>query len=268
VNAVNGTATSANPAAPASPATTNAVLTATLNWTAGNGASPDRALALAADGFADNAGIAGIGTITAAGIAAWGTGTTTATNSTPANGTRHYANAVNGTAANANAYAANGSRRNGSPANATGTSGTPANGSAINSAINAAATSGNAANGRAANGNATMGTSALVPVVITTASEAMTELEAALAARGFGRMLVRAEDHAADMAVLSVCNGITVWCAGGAACLRAPGIDGIDNRRWAYGDLIELAEQVVEAYETMAGGFAVPRPAGVSRVGA
>lgn len=82
------------------------------------------------------------------------------------------------------------------------------------------------------------------------ASEAMAELEAGLAARGFGDTLVRADDGAADMAVLSVCGGITLWCAGGAAWLRAPGSDG---RRWGYGDLIELTEQTVEAYETTAG---------------
>lgn len=82
----------------------------------------------------------------------------------------------------------------------------------------------------------------------TTASEAMAELEAGLAARGFGDMLVRAEDRAADMAVLSVCKGITVWCADGNTWLRAPGLDG---QRWGYCDLVELTEQTVEAYETM-----------------
>lgn len=96
---------------------------------------------------------------------------------------------------------------------------------------------------------------------LTTASVAMTELAAELAARGFGDKLVRAEDRAADMAVLSVCNGITVWCANGAAWLRAPGMSG---RRWGYGDLVELTEQVVEAYETVAGGAAMPQLAGAA----
>lgn len=89
----------------------------------------------------------------------------------------------------------------------------------------------------------------------TTASAAMAELAGELAARGFGDTLVRAEDRAADMAVLSVCDGITVWCADGAAWLRAPGLSG---RRWGYGDLVELTEQTVEAYETVVGGAAMP----------
>lgn len=92
-----------------------------------------------------------------------------------------------------------------------------------------------------------------------TASEAMAELEAGLAGRGFEDMLVRAEDRAADMAVLSVCKGITVWCADGTAWLRAPGLDG---QRWGYCDLVELTEQTVEAYETMIAGAEMSQLAG------
>lgn len=81
-----------------------------------------------------------------------------------------------------------------------------------------------------------------------TASEAMTELEAGFAARGFGGKVVRAYDPGADMAVLSICSGLTVWCRAGLAWLRAPGANG---RHWGYGDLIEVAEQAVQAYETL-----------------
>lgn len=93
-----------------------------------------------------------------------------------------------------------------------------------------------------------------------TASEAMTGLQAGLAARGFGPMLVRADDRAADMAVLSVCNGVTVWCAEGIAWLRAPGMS---DQRWGYGDLVELTERTVEAYETVAGTAERPSLAGL-----
>ncbi|MBO0803432.1 MAG: hypothetical protein J2P25_10225 [Nocardiopsaceae bacterium] len=89
-----------------------------------------------------------------------------------------------------------------------------------------------------------------------TASEAMAELEAGLASRGFGRTLVRADDHAADMAVLSVCKGITLWCADGAAWLRTPRAT---SHRMGYGDLVELTEQAVEAYETVVGGASLPQ---------
>jgi hypothetical protein len=103
--------------------------------------------------------------------------------------------------------------------------------------------------GLAGTGLAGTGTAGGARATGKTAGEAMAELEAGLASRGFGAALVRADDRAADMAVLSVCNGITVWCAAGAAWLRAPGTSG---RRWGYGDLVELAEQTVEAYETAA----------------
>lgn len=87
------------------------------------------------------------------------------------------------------------------------------------------------------------------------AGAAMTEFEKALAARGFTGRLVRADDPAADMAVLSVCGGLSVWCRRGVAWLRAPGFSG---GQWAYGDMVEVAEQAVEAYESLA---AVTEPA-------
>jgi len=79
------------------------------------------------------------------------------------------------------------------------------------------------------------------------ASEAMRRLEEQLAARGFGDTMVRADDPVKDMAVLSVCGDLTVWCRGGCTWLRAPGHDG---KAWGYGDLVEVAEQVVTAHET------------------
>jgi hypothetical protein len=84
--------------------------------------------------------------------------------------------------------------------------------------------------------------------VTMTAAQAMTELEDGLAARGFGGRMVRADDQRADMAVLSVCSGVTVWCRAGMAWLRAPGLNG---QRWNYSDLVEVAEQTVQAYETL-----------------
>jgi hypothetical protein len=98
-----------------------------------------------------------------------------------------------------------------------------------------------------------------------TASQAMTELEAGLAARGFGGRMVRADDQRGDMAVLSVCSGVTVWCRAGVAWLRAPGLTG---QRWNYADLVEVAEQTVQAYETLAAKGEQQALAGAARTGA
>jgi len=81
------------------------------------------------------------------------------------------------------------------------------------------------------------------------AREAMTDLERGLAARGFGGTMVRADDAVGDMAVLSVCSRLTVWCRRGRAWLRVPGRTGM---QWSYGDLVEVAEQAVAVYETLA----------------
>jgi hypothetical protein len=82
---------------------------------------------------------------------------------------------------------------------------------------------------------------------LVSADEAMAHLEDELAARGFADTMARADDPARDTAVLSVCGELTVWCRAGCAWLRAPGLDG---QAWGYGDLVEVAEQVVEAHET------------------
>jgi len=79
-----------------------------------------------------------------------------------------------------------------------------------------------------------------------TARDAMTELEQDLSTRGFGGRLVRADDHAADMAVLSIASGLTVWCRSAAAWLRAPGAA---EQQWSYCDLVEVGEQAVQAHE-------------------
>jgi hypothetical protein len=84
-----------------------------------------------------------------------------------------------------------------------------------------------------------------------TAREAMTELEADLSTRGFGGSLVRADDTAADMAVLSIAGGLTVWCRSAAAWLRAPGIAA---QQWSYHDLVEVEEQAVQAHEMSVAG--------------
>jgi hypothetical protein len=81
-----------------------------------------------------------------------------------------------------------------------------------------------------------------------TARDAMTELEQDLSTRGFSGRLVRADDHAADMAVLSIASGLTVWCRSAAAWLRAPGIAA---QQWSYCDLVEVGEQAVQAHELL-----------------
>jgi len=80
-----------------------------------------------------------------------------------------------------------------------------------------------------------------------TAGEAMTELEKDLGTRGFAGKLVRADDPGADMAVLSIASGLTLWCRSGTAWLRAPGAA---VQQWSYCDLVEVAEQAVQEYET------------------
>ena len=80
-----------------------------------------------------------------------------------------------------------------------------------------------------------------------TAVQAMAQLEKELLARGFGDTMVRADDAAGDTSVLAVCGELTAWCRAGFAWLRAPGLDGPG---WSYGDLVEVAEQIVAAHET------------------
>src|SRR6201986_4857158 len=78
------------------------------------------------------------------------------------------------------------------------------------------------------------------------ARPAMTDLENDLGTGGFSGSLVRADDHAADMAVLSIAGGLTVWCRSATAWLRAPGLTA---QQWSYCDLVEVGEQAVQAHE-------------------
>jgi len=96
-----------------------------------------------------------------------------------------------------------------------------------------------------------------------TARDAMTELEKDLSARGFSGRLVRADDQAADMAVLSIASGLTVWCRSAVAWLRLPGVAA---QRWSYWDLVELEEQAVQAYEMIVATGAGQRPMAESAI--
>ena len=83
------------------------------------------------------------------------------------------------------------------------------------------------------------------------ARQAAGELEAMLDERGFGGRLVRADQPASDMSVLSVCRGLTVWCRSGIVSLTGPAGD---RERWSYADLVEAAEQTVRRYEELEPG--------------
>jgi hypothetical protein len=80
------------------------------------------------------------------------------------------------------------------------------------------------------------------------ARQAARELETMLDERGFRGRLVRADQPASDMSVLSVCRGLTVWCRSGVVSLTTP--EG-GRERWNYADLVEAAEQTVRRYEEL-----------------
>jgi hypothetical protein len=80
------------------------------------------------------------------------------------------------------------------------------------------------------------------------ARQAATKLEAMLAERGFPGRLVRADQPASDMSVLSVCHGLTVWCRSGVVSLNSP--EGA-RQRWNYADLVEAAEQTIRRHEEL-----------------
>jgi hypothetical protein len=79
------------------------------------------------------------------------------------------------------------------------------------------------------------------------ARQAARELERMLQERGFRGRLVRADQPASDMSVLSVCRGLTVWCRSGVVSLTPEG----GRERWNYADLVEAAEQTVRRYEEL-----------------
>ncbi|MGH3229319.1 MAG: hypothetical protein ACRDOA_12185 [Streptosporangiaceae bacterium] len=80
------------------------------------------------------------------------------------------------------------------------------------------------------------------------ARQAARELEAMLDGRGFGRGLVRDDQPARDMSILSVRRGLTVWCQAGVVSLTTPWGS---SQRWNYADLVEAAEQTVRRYEEL-----------------
>jgi hypothetical protein len=95
------------------------------------------------------------------------------------------------------------------------------------------------------------------------AADAMNRLEKDLGSRGFSGRMVRADDRSADMAVLSVASGLTVWCRAQAAWLRAPGLAA---EQWSYFDLVEVGEQAVQAHEMLTAAEA-PQPLAGTRTG-
>ena len=80
------------------------------------------------------------------------------------------------------------------------------------------------------------------------ARQAARELETMLDERGFGGQLLWADQPASDLAVLSVCRGLTVWCRSGAVSLTT--LEG-PRGRWDYADLVEAAEQTVRRHEEL-----------------
>ncbi len=79
-------------------------------------------------------------------------------------------------------------------------------------------------------------------------SEAVSELAEMLAERGLGGRLVRADEPAIAMSVLSVSYDLTVWCHGGTASWRRQD-GGYD--RYPLADLVDVAERVVCAHEEL-----------------
>jgi hypothetical protein len=95
------------------------------------------------------------------------------------------------------------------------------------------------------------------------ARQAARELETMLDERGFAGQLLRADQPASDLAVLSVCRGLNVWCRSGAVSLTTP--EG-PRGRWDYADLVEAAEQTVRRHEELdlSGPFQGPIAAATS----
>jgi hypothetical protein len=78
--------------------------------------------------------------------------------------------------------------------------------------------------------------------------EAVNELEAMLGSRGMAGRLVRADEPAAGMSVLSISRDLTVWCHSGTASWKAA--DG-SYQRLPMADLVDVAEQIVWAHEEL-----------------
>ena len=80
------------------------------------------------------------------------------------------------------------------------------------------------------------------------ARQAARELEVMLDERGFGSGLVREDQPARDLSILSVRRGLTVWCQAGAVSLTTPWGS---SQQWSYADLVEAAEQTVRRHEEL-----------------
>jgi hypothetical protein len=80
------------------------------------------------------------------------------------------------------------------------------------------------------------------------ACQTATELEGLLVDRGIGQRLVRCEESATDIAVLSVRCDLTVWCRGGAVSWTTA--NGEYERR-PFVDLAEASEQIVRTHEEL-----------------
>jgi hypothetical protein len=88
------------------------------------------------------------------------------------------------------------------------------------------------------------------------ARQAATELQSMLDERGLGTgaaggsAVWRAvsDQSSADIAVMSVCRGLTLWCRSGSVSLTGP--EGY-RERWSYTDLVEAAEQTIRMFEEL-----------------
>jgi hypothetical protein len=85
--------------------------------------------------------------------------------------------------------------------------------------------------------------------------QAVNELEAMLADRGFSNGMVRTNEPGGAMSVLSISRHLTVWCYGSIASWRRP--DG-SYARLQVADLIDVVEQIVCAHEELATARGVP----------
>jgi hypothetical protein len=81
-----------------------------------------------------------------------------------------------------------------------------------------------------------------------TFGHAVNELEAMLTDRGIGGRIVRADEPAAGLSVLSVRRDLTVWCHGGKVSWKTTG--GSYERR-PLADLVDVAERIVCTHEEL-----------------
>ena len=80
-------------------------------------------------------------------------------------------------------------------------------------------------------------------------AHAIDELEAMLADRGLGGRIVRADEPAADISVLSISRHLTVWRHGKTISWRTPGGE---YQQMEIIDLVDVAEQIIRAHEEAA----------------